>query len=411
MEINPTKPQYDYIMSEAANPAMVAGFGAGKSEAATLRSIIGKLKHPKLNRGFYLPTWDLVRMIAWPRFEKILTELDIPYKLYKSPLNYIEIVGYGRIYFRSMEVPEKIVGYEHADCDIDELDTLKRDHAAYAFRQIKARNRQKKPQGELNTIGVTTTPEGFRFVYETWAKDPAPGYEIIQAPTYSNPHLPENYIDELRAIYPDNLLQAYIEGHFVNLTTGTVYCGYNRERNKSRETIRDKELLCIGMDFNVTNMSAVVYVMRGNVWHAVKEYKGVYDTPEMIRIIKDNHREHSIRVYPDATGRNRKSVDASSSDIALLEQAGFLVYYNASNPRVRDRINAANAAFDHKEVMINEIECPEYARCLEQLAYDKNGEPDKNSNLDHLPDAGTYPIAFEKPIIKPVANVAVQFAM
>ena len=51
-----------------------------------------------------------------------------------------------------------IIGYEHADADIDELD-IKRDDAAYVWRQVMARNRQAK--NGLNTVGVTTTPEGF----------------------------------------------------------------------------------------------------------------------------------------------------------------------------------------------------------------------------------------------------------
>lgn len=170
--IRPTRPQFDYIMSAARFPAMVAGFGAGKTEAAIQRSIIGKLASPETNRGFYSPTYDLIRMIAFPRFEEILEQLEIPYRLYKSPLNYIEINGMGRVYFRSMDAPHRIIGYEHADADVDELDTMKPADAAHAWRQIIARNRQPKRNGTPNTVGVTTTPEGFRFVYETWKKDP-----------------------------------------------------------------------------------------------------------------------------------------------------------------------------------------------------------------------------------------------
>jgi hypothetical protein len=95
------------------------------------------------------------------------------------------------------------------------------------------------------------------------------------------------------------------------------------------------ELLMIGMDFNVTNMSAVVYVQRGAEWHAVDELKGVYDTPNMIDIILEKYQGHSIRVYPDASGKSRKTVDASKSDISLLEGAGFSVYANKSNPLVK----------------------------------------------------------------------------
>jgi len=410
MRLAPTKPQFDYIYHKAQFPAMVAGFGAGKTEAAIIRSIVGKLENPDLDRGFYAPTYDLIRMIAFPRFEAILEQLEIPYRLYKSPLNYIEVHGKGKIFFRSMDAPHRIIGYEHADADVDELDTMKPADAAYAWRQILARNRQNKPNGAVNTIGCTTTPEGFKFVYETWKNNPKKGYEIIQAPTRSNPHLPDGYIDSLKDIYPKNLLAAYLEGEFVNLTAGTVYNAYNRVTHRSTETIKEKEPLRIGMDFNVTNMSAVIYVIRDNQWHAVDELKAIYDTPAIIETIKERYPEHNIRIYPDASGKSRKSVDASKSDISLLESAGFMVYAKSKNPLVKDRILSANAAFSNGLLYINDEKCPEYARCMEQLAYDKNGEPDKTSNLDHLPDAGTYPIVFELPIIRPVATLDVTFA-
>lgn len=409
-DIAPTVPQFDYMMSEAPFPALVSGFGAGKTEAAINRSIIGKLRHPGTNRGFYAPTYDLIRMIAFPRFEAALEALQIPYRLFKSPLNYIEIPGSGRIYFRSMDTPGRIIGYEHADADVDELDTLKVLDAAHVWRQIVARNRQKKADGSLNTIGVTTTPEGFKFVYQTWKNNPKPGYEIIQASTMSNPHLPTEYVQTLRDIYPANLLNAYIDGQFVNLQSGTVFNSYERNKCRSEETIQPNELLCIGMDFNVTNMSGVVYVIRGEAWHAVEELKGIYDTPAIITAIKERYPAHSIRVYPDASGGSRKTVDASTSDIALLEQAGFSVYAPKANPYIKDRVLATNSAFEHSRLFINDLQCPEYARCMEQLAYDANGQPDKKSNLDHLPDAGTYPIAFEMPVVKPVADLRVRFA-
>jgi hypothetical protein len=104
--------------------------------------------------------------------------------------------------------------------------------------------------------------------------------------------IPAGWIHTIVAdIYPDNLLAAYLEGQFVNLQSGTVYSAYDRIACRSSETVNDGELLNIGMDFNVTNMSAVVYVSRGTVWHAVDEFKGIYDTPNMIRIIKEKYPE------------------------------------------------------------------------------------------------------------------------
>ena len=409
-DVSPTVPQYEYITAQERFPAFVAGFGAGKTEAAVLRCIFGIINNKGTNRGFYEPTYDLIRMIAWPRFEATLTELGIPYKLQKSPMNQITVEGYGSIFFRSMENPQRIIGYEHADADIDELDTLKRDDAAYVWRQVMARNRQRK--SGPNTVGVTTTPEGFRFVYQQWRREAKPEYRIIQAPTRSNPYLPAGYIDALKEAYPAHLLEAYLEGRFVNLQSGTVYTSYNRHACNSDETIRDGEPLFIGCDFNVTKQAATVYVQRegGKVWHCVDELVNMYDTPEMVSIISSRYANNPIYIYPDASGKSRKTVDASKSDIALLEQAGFMVRVNKRNPAVKDRVMSMNAALEQGRVKVNANRCPVVSESLEQQVY-KNGEPDKSNGRDHQNDATTYPIAYEMPVVKPVANVSFRFAL
>ena len=136
----------------------------------------------------------------------------------------------------------------------------------------------------------------------------------------------------------------------------------------------------------------------------------MYDTPEMVRIIEGRYPDHPIYMYPDASGKSRKTVDASKSDIALLEQAGFWVRVNKRNPLVKDRILAMNSALEQGRVRINSKKCPNTAECLEQQVY-KNGEPDKSSGNDHQNDATTYVIAYEMPIVKPVANVRFSFAV
>lgn len=406
--IEPTIPQDDFIFSDAIYPAFVAGFGAGKTEALILRAIIGKISYPTNDRAFYEPTYDLMRVAAWPRFEEILESNNIPYQLYRSPHNILKIEGCGKIVFRSMDTPSRIIAYEVADSDIDELDTLKQKDAEEVWNRVLSRNRQKKPDAMPNTIGVATTPEGFRLVHKLWGRtDPLPGYELIKAPTYSNPHLPEGYIDSLRAIYPDNLISAYIEGEFVNLTQGTIYSAYNRATNSSKEKIKKGEPLYIGMDFNVTKQAASIFVHRNGAegrlqWHLVEELYDVYDTPTMINEIKGKWPEHSITIYPDASGKNRATVDASISDIYLLQQAGFTVKVHKQNPSVRNRIMAVNGGFSHGWLFVNDEACPRSADCLEQQVYKENGEPDKSRDDDHQNDATGYPIAFEEPIVKPV---------
>jgi hypothetical protein len=398
-------------------PALVAGFGAGKTFGGISRAIWLKTSYPTLNTGYYLPTYDLVKRVAYEGFAEILDAMAVRHRILKSDRE-IEIGGCeGTVICRSMDNPSSIVGYKHADAVVDELDTLKTIDARNVWRKVIARNRQKKADGKQNTVAVATTPEGYRFTYETWKKDPkalSKGYRIIEASTYSNVrNLPEDYIPSLLESYPENLIQAYLLGKFVNLTSGNVYPEFDREKNRSTETIQKDEPLHIGMDFNVGKMAAIAHVLRKGDPHAVDEIVNGLDTPAVIKTIKDRYAGHQIIVYPDASGDSRKSQNASESDLALLRAAGFTVCVNAANPRVRDRVLATNVMFlkdGVRRYLINEDKCPHLVEAFEKQAYDANGEPDKASGHDHPIDAATYFIAYKWPIRKPVMNINLGFA-
>ena len=405
-------PQYQFVMSTAKFPAMIAGYGAGKTEAGVIRALRLKMMYPNQNVGYYLPTYDLIKQIVFPRMEEILSQYGIKYFLNESDKE-LTIYGMrGRIIFRTMDKPERIIGYEHAHAIVDELDTLKIDKAAEVWRKIVARNRQKTPDGARNTIGIATTPEGFRFVYEKWKQKPLNGSQIIKASTRSNAkNLPEDYIETLQDNYPDAMLEAYIEGEFVNMTQGCVYPEFCREKNAAPlgVGIKPGETLHIGVDFNVGQMAAVVHILRDGEPIAVDEFVGYLDTPALIAAIDARYRthdslekKHRIIAYPDATGKNRKSNNAAKSDIALLRQAGFLVLAKNKNPFVRDRVAAVNKAIhknDKRLYKVNIDACPHLVEGLEKQAYDKNGEPDKTTGVDHVNDAAGYFIVYKFPIL------------
>lgn len=403
-----TKEQYEFVTAPDKFPAFVGGFGSGKTHAGIVRAVAQKLQYPSLSVAYYLPTYDLVRRIAFPRFTELLGGMGLKFSTNRSEA-IITLQGAGEFIFRTMDTPERIVGYEVADSIVDELDTLKEDQARDVWNKIIARNRQKKPDGGLNTVGVVTTPEGFRFVYTRWVKDRAPGYRLIKSPTASNArNLADDYIDSLRNTYPSNLLAAYLDGDFVNLTSGSVYPEFDRHLSATAETIKPGEALHIGMDFNVGKMAAVIHVLRGDDPHAVKEYTGLLDTPAMAAMLKARHEGHPIIVYPDASGDSRKSNNASESDLAILRKAGFSVRVDQSNPRVKDRVLSMNAMI-HKDgerrYRVNPETCPELVESLEKQAYDKHGEPDKAAGLDHVVDAAGYFVAYRYPIKQRIAVV------
>lgn len=409
LELNLTEPQEDFVFSEAIHPAMVAGYGAGKSQAGVIRILLQALKYPKMSFGFVEPTYDLIRLIAFPRFEEILNDFGIDYKLNRSDAT-LTLANGAMIIFRSADNPERLVGFEIADCVIDEADTLRLQQAQTVWTKLLGRIRQAKPDGMPNTLAAVSTPEGFGFMYEMWGKEKREGYELIKAPTMSNPYLPDGYIDQLRATYSSSQLSAYLDGEFVNLNAGSVYPEFSRAENASSEQIKTGDTLHIGMDFNVTNCSLVIHVVRDNdTPHAVKEFTGIFDTPSAARILKERYPNHKIMVYPDASGNSRKSNNASESDHSILRAAGFQVLSNNRNPFVKDRVLSFNNMIHNqgeRRYFVNPSECPSLIESLEKQAYDKNGEPDKQGGLDHVVDAAGYFIAYRYPLVNYKAQQA-----
>tara|TARA_R110000868_G_scaffold61150_2_gene185958 strand:- start:7056 stop:8291 length:1236 start_codon:yes stop_codon:yes gene_type:complete len=399
MKIQLTPPQHAFITSPDAHPAIVGGLGSGKSRAGTFRLIKLMLADPGANGAYYMPVYDLINLRAIPGVEEDLVALGLKYKINKS--NYtIEIEGYGMIIFRSYDSPERIIAYEVAHSICDELDTLSKEKAALVWRKISERNRQ-KCMG-INTIGLVTTPDqGINgFVYDRWVRRAQPGYTLYKASTYSNKWLPAGYADNILANYDPILAQLYLEGEFVSLTATKVYHFFNREHHHTNRSITEKDtLLHIGLDFNIGGCCAVVFLIEDNNPVAVEEFSS-HDTQDFIHNLSRYAGKRCI-IYPDASGKASRT-NASLSDISMLNQAGYQVLYKASNPAVRDRVNAYNGLLSHNRLLVNTNTCPELTNALETQGYDLQGEPEKwNSHpaVDDWADSSGYFIAYKFPIM------------
>lgn len=414
MGIQLSAPQALFLNCDNKFKAYVGGFGSGKTFSGCLDIATFLLRNPGTRAGYFAPTYRDVRDVFYPTFEEAcgLLGLNVDVKTGNHEVDVYRGRSYlGTTICRSMEIPAGIVGFKIAMAVVDEIDVMSMDKAELAWRKIIARMRLVIP-GVTNHISVTTTPEGFKFTYRQFADNPSPSYSMVQASTYENARfLPPDYISSLRETYPSQLIEAYLNGEFVNLTSGSVYYAYDRVAHRSREAIQPGEPLFIGQDFNVNHMASTVYVQRGEAFHAVDEMVDLRDTPDVVRAIQERYEGHYVIMYPDASGANTKSTNASLSDIGILEQAGFEIRANPSNPRVKDRIAAVNAALEHGKMFVNDARCPTTAKCLEQQVYDERGEPDKKSGVDHQNDATGYPIVYELPIVKPVISMPVTFAL
>lgn len=221
----------EYDCSPVWAEAIVAGFGSGKTYTLTYTGLLAMLEAPGTNIGVYSSTFDLLKLTNIPAFEHILTKHNIKFHTNKGDMiMYLPQLS-SQIIFRSMDNPARIIAYEHGHALVDEIDTLPKQKATDVWNKIIGRNRQRVSiDGNIirNKIAVGTTPEGYNFVYDKWKKAPTPGYRMIKAKTTDNTYLPPGYVQTLYETYPDNLVEAYINGEFVNLTGNSIYHKFDR---------------------------------------------------------------------------------------------------------------------------------------------------------------------------------------
>jgi hypothetical protein len=301
--------------------------------------------------------------------------------------------GDTKILCRSFENWSRIIGLNLAWVLADEIDTVTPASANKAFPKILGRLRS----GNVRQFGAASTPEGFRFLWQTFASDEAKerhDRRLIKMRTYDNPHLPEDFIERLRANYDPTLLKSYLEGEFVNLTTGCVYDRFDRAKHVFA-TLPDisREALRIGIDFNIGNTNAVVGIRIGDRAVVIDEVVGAHDTDALAQEIRRRYPDHKIYGYPDASGGNR-STNATRTDIQILESYNISNQSPQSNPPIKDRVNNVQAMLENGKGQ-SRLQvwqgCKKVIECLELQCWDEKTQlPDKQSGFDHLNDCLGY---------------------
>lgn len=372
-----------------------AGYGAGKTRALCAKAVMLAAANQGFIGAVMEPTGPLIRDIWQNDFDDFLEAYEIPYTFRASPLpEYMLHLPGGdtKILCRSFENWSRIIGLNLAWVLADEIDTVAPSIANKAFPKILGRLRA----GNVRQFAAASTPEGFRWMWNTFGSDEAkarPDRHLVKMRTADNPHLPPDFIERLEANYDSNLLRAYLDGEFVNLTTGQVYDRFDRAKHVVSELPdASREPLRVGVDFNVGNMSAVIAVRMGGSLLVIDEISGAHDTDALAQEVVRRYPERRIYAYPDASGGNR-STNATQTDIAILESYGMSNQSPRANPPVRDRVAAVQALLENGkgQVRLQVLEtCKRTIECLELQSYNDKGEPDKDAGFDHMNDALGY---------------------
>lgn len=412
MKVQLTKPQAEFVFSDKAYPAMIAGFGSGKSQAATLRLVHLAATDPGVDVSHFFPTYRLAKRRGFTGAIEHLRKLKIPHKVNKSDLT-ITLTSLGStIYLETYSDPDAIVSFEVGHIVVDELDTLPKEQAEYVWQKIVERARQ--PCKGINTIGCVTTPDQGTagFCYDTWGDGQHidQGYHYIKAGTRSNKFLPAGYADQIALNYDPIMAEAFLDGSWVSFTRNKVYHFFNRTKHHTDRALTDADtVLHVALDFNVGGTCASVWLILDNIPVAVDEFVSQHTQDFLLKLSKYKRDGRRIIVYPDASGDNA-STNASMTDIQMIRSAGYAIDAPATNPDIRDSVNACNGLFSHDKAKINTNKCQRLANAVESQGYDKKGKPEKfdeHPAIDDWTDGMRYFISRKFPIIRPLTQIAI----
>jgi len=401
----------------------VGGYGTGKSIAFCNRGILCAKRNPGCLGALMEPVTSMVETDLVPTWETTLDEAGIKWE-HESKSHHIYKLHFpgqrpSRVQLMSAENHMRLRGKNLAWWGVDEFDTIKPlTLQKLVLEQLIARLRAGYSE-ETESGFFVSTPEGFGGMWEFFVQDVdrdkraaeeegvpyAPDRVLFTAKTTDNYLLKPSYVATLRKQYSPQLLEAYLEGKFVNLTRGTVYSNFDKEFNATKLTIADflGFTLHMGCDFNNFKRggsSAVIGVIKNDVFYVLDEVMACRKTKDMCDIIRQRYPNHRIIAHPDKSG-GAESANSERSNIAYLEEAGFEVMYqdglgSHSNPDIIDCVNCVNGRIldgtGARKVFINPTNCPITFSSIQRQPFDDKGMPLKDNKVDGPMDALRYPI-------------------
>ena len=167
------------------------------------------------------------------------------------------------------------------------------------------------------------------------------------------------------------------------------------------DTIKDRGVeLYVGLDHNVAVSTAIIG-QRGDTKDSVEIFNEIVlknsNTRKMAIAIASAYPDRNITVYPDPSGKARKtSAEIGVTDHSMLKEEGLKVSAPNKAPLIVDRLNNANniiLSADGTVRMIVAKKCTNFIEAREMHLYDeKKGQPIKGGtdHYDDTNDSGDY---------------------
>lgn len=357
----------------------------GKSYLATY-IILTKALQKQGNYFFVAPTFQQARQILWEILKNKVRD-KLAEKINESRLE-ITLINGSRISLKGADRPDTMRGVSLSGLVCDEFATMREPMAVWQEVLRPALSDQ------LGWALFISSPKGRDYFYdlsnEAKSKD---GWKSWQFTTLQGGYVPESEVITARNELDERTFRQEYEASFESYD-GLVARDFDRELNKSNETIKDDDTLIIGIDFNVNKMPCSISVLRGKDLHCLDFLFGSFNTEELMKTIQIKYPKHRKIFHTDASGSANKSSAGGQTDITIIRKFGYQVYNLTKNPNIIDRVNAFNGLIKSASGLRKYFVAPHLKKVIETLekhVFDDNGLPNKKHEYhDDIYDALSY---------------------
>ena len=389
--------QHNIVNAKKRFRVAICGRRFGKTYVS-VREIARFASQPNKKVFYVAPSYRMAKQIVWDKLKYRLMDLNWVKKTNESDLS-IELVNGSKIYLRGADNYDSLRGVG--------LDFVVFDE--FAMIDEKAWSEVIRPT--LSDTGGSalfiSTPMGqgnwAYNLYQKHLEDPD-NWASFQYTSLEGGRIPEEEIEQARRDLDARTFRQEYEASFETYA-GRIYYNFDRAHSviDARPNEQDTSVIYIGMDFNIDPMSAVIAIRNNNDLCIIDEIRMFSsNTDEIVAEIKSRYPKSRVWVYPDPAARQRKTSAGGSTDLTILQNAGFVVKAPNSHNPVRDRINAVNSrlcdATGVRHLFVTK-NCKYTIESLERQVY-KEGttQPDKDGGYDHMNDALGYLVDYLFPV-------------
>ena len=387
---------------------LLAARGSGKTTGVADYLIRRALTIPDAHFVYCVPSFKLGLRSFWQQMLKLTRGMEGVNPNRQDMAFYFNLSG-SVVWLVSFDDPESQRGIHPFDLVVDEAQNIDtEDFLTVLYPTVHNAHLADPRAGNIIISGTAKYTDNLLHDAYQWGRNP-------HEPLWSNQvwdvyrtglYTPEYIENVLKTRMSEDDFEQEYKCSFIRSNELIVYKPYDEAIHlKSRDEIPvppDADIHA-GVDFNVSPLCCAVSVQHEDGLYVFDEISlENSNTEELATELLNRFRGRRIFIYPDQSGRNRKTSAVGETDLTILRRFGFSVYERpGGNPPVLESIRYVNMMLKDAKGDIRlwvAPECKTLRKGLKTLRFKPGTSvPDKGNRHQHMTDALRYLVTFFAP--------------